>query len=153
MIILFINFYLDLHFQGHLLQELNYQTQCDHFGENFMKISSMVSEMSNFFLFFQVTYVPPWKLRLSCATTSIHAAHLFIDPKYLDHNRHKKSRISRTVCEKTHYKLYWSSFGILWLSIAIWEISSYMKILTFENSWSWKYRSRSWCTAKHLPWK
>ena len=30
-------FDLDLHFQGHLLQELDGQTHCDHFGENLMK--------------------------------------------------------------------------------------------------------------------
>ena len=29
---------LDLHFQGHLLQELDGQPQCDHFGGNLMKI-------------------------------------------------------------------------------------------------------------------
>ena len=33
-----LNFDLDLHFQGHLLQESDDQIQCNHFGENFMKI-------------------------------------------------------------------------------------------------------------------
>ena len=34
----FVNFDLDLHFEDHLLQELDGQTHCNHFGENLMKI-------------------------------------------------------------------------------------------------------------------
>ena len=34
-----MNFDLDLHIQGHLLPDLDGQTQYDHFGENLMKIS------------------------------------------------------------------------------------------------------------------
>ena len=39
-------------FQGHLLQELDDQIQCDHFGENLMKIGWIVSEIFNLFQFF-----------------------------------------------------------------------------------------------------
>ena len=35
---IFVNADLDLHFQGHLLQELDGQTKFDHFSENMMKI-------------------------------------------------------------------------------------------------------------------
>ena len=41
-----------LHFQGQLWQELDDQTQCDHFGENFMKIGWMVLEIFNVFFIF-----------------------------------------------------------------------------------------------------
>ena len=33
-----VNGDLDLHFQDHMLQELDSQAHCDHFGENMMKI-------------------------------------------------------------------------------------------------------------------
>ena len=33
-----VNFDLDLKFHAHLLQEFDGQIQCDHFGENLMKI-------------------------------------------------------------------------------------------------------------------
>ena len=36
---IFVHFNINLHFQDHLLQELNDQTQCDHLDENLMKIS------------------------------------------------------------------------------------------------------------------
>ena len=70
---IFINFDLDLHFQGHLLQELDHQTQYNHFGENLMKIGQMCQSYSIFFLFFQVTHFPPGKTKLcnnlrSCRT-------------------------------------------------------------------------------------
>ena len=38
-----VNFLIDIHFQGYLLQELDGQIQCDHFGVNLMKIGRMVS--------------------------------------------------------------------------------------------------------------
>ena len=38
----FANSYLNLHFQGHLLQELDGQTKCDKFGENLIKIAWML---------------------------------------------------------------------------------------------------------------
>ena len=37
----------------HLLQELDGQTQCHHFGEHVIEIGSMVSEICNFFYDFQ----------------------------------------------------------------------------------------------------
>ena len=36
---IFVNFNLDIHFQCHLLQELDDQTHYDHFGKNLMEIS------------------------------------------------------------------------------------------------------------------
>ena len=53
-----IHFDFDLHFQGDLLQWLDSQPQSDHFDENSLKSRG----------------------------TSIHAAHFFIDPEYLNHN-------------------------------------------------------------------
>ena len=52
---IFVNFYIDQHFQGHLLQELDDQTQYDHFCENLMKIGSMMSHIFKVFIFFQIT--------------------------------------------------------------------------------------------------
>ena len=43
-------FNIDLHFQGRMSQELDDQTQSDHFIENLMKIGWMVLEMFNVFL-------------------------------------------------------------------------------------------------------
>ena len=51
---IFVNYDTDLHFQGHLLQELDSQTQCDNIGEYSMKIGWMVSEL--FFFSIQVTH-------------------------------------------------------------------------------------------------
>ena len=63
----------------HLLQELDGQTQCHHFGEHVIEIGSMVSEICNFFMIFQVTHFPPEKGRLSCVVTSFHTT-LFYKP-------------------------------------------------------------------------
>ena len=46
---MFVNFYLDLYFRGHLLDG---QTKCDNFGENLMKTGRMVSEIFNVFFLF-----------------------------------------------------------------------------------------------------
>ena len=48
----FLNFDLDLDSQGNLLQELDDQTQCDHFEENVMKIGGMVLEIISIFFCF-----------------------------------------------------------------------------------------------------
>ena len=42
--IIFLNFHIDLYFQGDLLQELDGQTQCEHPAENLLKIGWMVSD-------------------------------------------------------------------------------------------------------------
>ena len=47
-----------------------------------MKIYRMVSKKSNVFLFFQVTHFPPGKWRVSCVSTSVHAAHFLIELEY-----------------------------------------------------------------------
>ena len=44
-----VNFYRDLDFQGDLLQALDGQTLCDHFGEKVIKIGWMVSDIFKVF--------------------------------------------------------------------------------------------------------
>ena len=44
---IFVNVYLDLQFQDHLLQELDSQTHCDYNVENMMKIGRTVSDICN----------------------------------------------------------------------------------------------------------
>ena len=47
-----VHCYIDLHFQGHLLHELDDKTHCDHFGENLMKICvNGVIDIQRFFCF------------------------------------------------------------------------------------------------------
>ena len=85
---IFVNFDLDLHFQGHVLQEIDDQAQCDHFGEKFMSVE-WCRRYSTFSVL-QVTF-PPGKWRLSCVATSFHAIYFLIDLKYLDYNAQKIS--------------------------------------------------------------
>ena len=84
---IFVNFYVDLHFQGHLLQELDDHMQCDFFDEYLMNIGWMgVRDIQLFFfLFFQVTRFPPGKRKLSYAATS-NLGTQFIEHEYLDLN-------------------------------------------------------------------
>ena len=70
---IFVNFGHDPLFQCRMLQELGGQTHCYHFGENLM---NGVIDIQRFFLFFQLTHVPPGKWKPSCAATSIHVEHL-----------------------------------------------------------------------------
>ena len=56
---IFVNFNLDLHFQGHLLHG---QAQCDHFGENLRKIGWIVSEIVNVFSGFSGDTFSTWKI-------------------------------------------------------------------------------------------
>ena len=75
---IFLNFDYVLRFQGYLLQELAGQTQCNHFGENFMKIDWLVLEIfSVFSVFFLRDIFSTCKWRLSCMATSIHV-HTFL---------------------------------------------------------------------------
>ena len=87
-------------FHGHLLQELDGQPQCDHFGENLIKIGWMVSAIFNVSVFFQVPHFQRGKWRLSAQ-----------QPPFMLFYRswstliiiRKKMRISWTICEKTDY--------------------------------------------------
>ena len=74
----FIHFDTELHVQGHLLQELDDQTECDHFGGNIMKICLMVSKIFDVFYVFPGDVFPPGKWILTCATFSIHTAQFVI---------------------------------------------------------------------------
>ena len=51
-----VNFDLELHFQ---IQELDDQSQCDHFGNTLWKSVEWCRRYSTFFLFCQVTHFPP----------------------------------------------------------------------------------------------
>ena len=55
----FVNVDLHIHFQGHLLQELDGQTQCDHFGENLLNGVGYSQRFRQFFV--HVTPFPPGK--------------------------------------------------------------------------------------------
>ena len=66
---IFVNFDLDLHFQGHLLQEFDVQIQCDHFGENFMNRLNGIWVNQRIFCFSR-RHISPEKRRLSCAAIS-----------------------------------------------------------------------------------
>ena len=72
---IFVNFEIDLHFQGHLLRKLDDQTQGDHFGENLIKSVEWCRRYSMSFLFFQVIHFPSGIWKLSRVATSIHAPH------------------------------------------------------------------------------
>ena len=58
--IFFVNFYIDLHFDVHLLQELDARPQCDHFGENDENQLNVVGDIE-ICIFFSVTYFT-WKM-------------------------------------------------------------------------------------------
>ena len=79
---LFVNFDLDLIFQGHMLQESDDQTQCDHFGE---KRLNDVGDINRLFLFTQLIIFHPenrdWIVRQPPFILDT-----FIDPKFIDRN-------------------------------------------------------------------
>ena len=123
-----------------------------------------------------MTHFPPGKLRLSCAATAIHAAHILQTSSTLI-TIHKISRISRTVCEKTDYtcsplhlkkaekenniwgkdkfdlfsytglKIHWNFATTIFSRLR----DPLIEIFTIKNSWPWKCRSRSWCTTFPVP--
>ena len=70
-----VNFYIDLHFQGHLLQDLDDQTLWWLLDENGLNGDYLI--FNGFFRFFQVDTFPRGKLRLIWAATSIHAETLY----------------------------------------------------------------------------
>ena len=116
------------------------------------QLNGVVSEIFNYFGFFQVTHFPPIKWKLNCVTFMPHT--FFINLDYLDHNPEKICLSWSDYIRGKSDKLVLSSayrigdpFGICRLSIAVCEICSYIEILTFQNSWPWKCRSRSWCTS------
>ena len=53
----FVNFYLDLHFLGHLIYALDGQTQCDYFCVNLMKSVESYRRYSTFFLLLSRRYI------------------------------------------------------------------------------------------------
>ena len=96
----FINFYIALQFLGHLLQELDGQTQCDHFGENFMKISWMMSKIFTVFSDFPGDTFSTWKMETKLCDNLHSCRSLLKDLEYRDKkNPQKKSQISQTVLE------------------------------------------------------
>ena len=54
---IFVNIYLYLQFQCHFLKELDGRTQCDHYGENVMKIGWLVLEIFNVFSVFDIFHL------------------------------------------------------------------------------------------------
>ena len=83
---IFGNLNLGLHFQGNLLQELDDQTHCDHFGENLITdlLNDVVSEIFDVFSVFpKVTHFPPEKWGQSCASKSVRAAYFLLTSKTL----------------------------------------------------------------------
>ena len=135
---IFVNFDLDLYFQGHLLQRKDGQTQCDYFGENLIKSGWIVSEKFNFCFCFSTSKIETklcgnlW----SCST-------FFIELEYLDQNPQtilelveefsrkliiyfhstwkRKQNFGEKTCNIPHI-LDWESVGILRLSIAACKI-------------------------------
>ena len=87
--IIFVNFYIDLHFQDPLLQELDNRHNVIILVNTRWK--SVGWFYSSFLLFFQMTHFPPGKWRLSCAPTSIHAAHFYWPRERWSQSAKKKS--------------------------------------------------------------
>ena len=85
---IFVKVDLGLHFQGHLLQALDGQTQCDHFGENIIKIGGIVSETFNNFPVFLSDTFSTWKMETKlCSNLLCSCLTLFVDLEYLNHNQ------------------------------------------------------------------
>ena len=145
---IFVNFYLGLHFPGHLLWKLDDQAYCDQLVKTLWKSVEWCRRYSTVFSVFPDDTFSTWKVETKLCGNPRSCRISLVKFEYLDHNFTNNSRIVWTVFEKTDYvfftspEKFWNGskiFGekyilvlspltglkileIVWLSLAVCEI-------------------------------